>query len=103
MIPGMAKKTQRTPWRQRRDRLFEIIFKKRALRFFNKLDKFDQERIGRKIEKLKVNPELGKPMIGKLAGLWSLRIGKYRALYQIKRGQLLILILDLGHRKNVYG
>ncbi len=59
--------------------------------------------IGRKIEKLKTNPELGKPLVGKLTGLWSLRFGKFRALYQIRRGELLILILNLGHRKNIYG
>lgn len=83
--------------------MYEVKFKERALRFFNKLNKSDQEMIGRKIEKLKTNPELGKPLVGKLTGLWSLRFGKFRALYQIRRRELLILILNLGHRKNIYG
>ncbi|MBU4070488.1 MAG: type II toxin-antitoxin system RelE/ParE family toxin, partial [Nanoarchaeota archaeon] len=39
---------------------------------------------------------------GRLAGLWSLRFGKYRALYQIRREKLLVLVLRIGYRKNVY-
>ena len=82
--------------------MYNIKFKKRALKFFNKLNTSDQEIIGKKIEKLKTNVELGKPLTGNLSGLWSLRFGKYRALYQIQGGELIILILDLGHRKNIY-
>jgi len=40
--------------------------------------------------------------VGKLAGLWSLRIGDYRALYQIRHNELIILVLKIGHRKNIY-
>jgi mRNA interferase RelE/StbE len=48
------------------------------------------------------NPELGKPLVGRLSGLWSLRVGNYRAIYSIKNNELLVLVLRLGHRKNVY-
>jgi len=82
--------------------MFRIIFDKKAAIFFKKLDSENQIRIGKKIEDLKINPELGKPLTGNLSGLWSLRIGKYRLRYQIRRGELLILILKLGHRKNIY-
>ena len=82
--------------------MYSLVFHKGALRFFNKLDKFDQEAIGKKIEKLKQNPFLGKPLIGKFVGMWSLRIGKYRVLYQINQNKLIIFILDVGHRKNIY-
>lgn len=82
--------------------MYKIIFEKPAEKFFRKLDKKDQERIGRKILELENNPELGKPLTGKLAGLWSLRSGDYRALYQIRHNELLILVLKIGHRKNAY-
>ncbi|MBU4116400.1 MAG: type II toxin-antitoxin system RelE/ParE family toxin [Nanoarchaeota archaeon] len=45
---------------------------------------------------------MGKILTGRLAGLWSLRFGKYRALYQIRREKLLVLVLRIGYRKNVY-
>ncbi len=82
--------------------MYKLIFHKDALRFFNKLDKFIQEKIGKKIEKLIQNPFLGKPLTGNLVGLLSLRIGKYRVIYQIKYDELVIFVLDVGHRRNVY-
>ena len=82
--------------------MFNIIFDKKAAIYFKKLDSENKIRIGKKLENLKTNPELGKPLTGNLSGLWSLRIGKYRLIYQIKNQELVIFILDLGHRKNVY-
>ena len=82
--------------------MYEIVFDKKALSFLEKLDKNTQNIIGKKIENLKTNPELGKPLTGKLGGLWSLRTGNYRAIYQIRHNELVILILKIGHRKNIY-
>jgi mRNA interferase RelE/StbE len=82
--------------------MYEIKFKKPALKFFEKLTNFDQEIIGKKIENLKTIPKLGKPLTGNLSGLWSLRVGKYRVLYEIKENILLIYVLNIGHRKNIY-
>jgi len=82
--------------------MYKLDFDKKALKFFKKLDKFSQERIGKKLENLKLNPQLGESLIGNLSGLWKLRIGKYRVIYKIVENKLLILVLDLGHRKNIY-
>ena len=82
--------------------MYTLIFKKDAERFLRKLDKENQKRILEKLKQLKGNPELGKPLIGNLSGLWSLRIGKYRVLYQMFQDKLVIVILDIGHRKNIY-
>lgn len=76
--------------------MFKLEFASSALRFFKKLDNFEREKIGKKFEALKRNPELGKPLTGKLAGHWSLRIEKYRAVYRIINNELVILILKLG-------
>jgi len=82
--------------------MHEIFFSKEAEDFLNKLDNNIKKRISSKIELLKANPELGKPLTANLAGLWSLRIGDFRVIYQIKNQELAILIIKLGHRKNVY-
>ncbi|OGX33586.1 MAG: hypothetical protein A3I43_01315 [Omnitrophica WOR_2 bacterium RIFCSPLOWO2_02_FULL_50_19] len=47
-------------------------------------------------------PEQGKTLRGKLSGLYSHRMGSYRIIYEIHRHKLLVIILDLGHRKDVY-
>lgn len=81
---------------------YRILLSPKSSLFLKKLNKEDRERIERKLADLSNNPELGKPLVGRLSGLWSLRIGDYRAVYEIKHNELLILVLKLGHRKNVY-
>lgn len=82
--------------------MYEIVFQSKAEKFLKKLDKFEQNIIANKLEQLMVNPRLGKPLVANLAGLWSLRIGKYRAIYQIVDNKLVIYVLNIGHRKNIY-
>jgi len=67
------------------------------------LDLKEKLRLENELKKLKDNPELGKPLSGKLSGLWSLRTGKYRAIYKIIQEELHIFVLNVGHRRNVYG
>jgi len=82
--------------------MYIIILEKEAEKFLGKIDKTIAERITKKIHELKNNPELGKPLVGRLSGLWSLRIGDYRAVYQIRKSELVVLVLKIGHRKDVY-
>ncbi len=82
--------------------MFEIRVEENAEKFLKKLDETTRKRIIKKLKDLSGNPELGKPLTANLAGLWSLRIGDYRAIYQIKKEELVIFVLKLGHRKNVY-
>jgi mRNA interferase RelE/StbE len=82
--------------------MYSVIFQSRAEKFLKKLDGIHQKMIVEKLKELEQNPELGKPLTGNLTGLWSLRIGDYRTIYQIKHNELIILILKIGHRKNVY-
>lgn len=82
--------------------MYSLNLDKNAKIFLKKLDKSEQERILNKLDDLKDNVELGKPLTGNLAGLWSLRIGKYRALYRILNYKLVIIVLDIGHRKDIY-
>lgn len=81
---------------------YKILLSPKANNFLKKLDKKDKERIENKLRDLREDSELGKPLTGKLSGLWSLRIGDYRVLYQIKDNELVILVLKIGHRKKVY-
>lgn len=82
--------------------MYKLVFQKKPLEFFKKLDKFIQEKIGKKFEQLKENPRLGKPLLSNLSGLWKLRIDKYRLIYQVKDEELIIFVLKIGHRKNIY-
>jgi len=82
--------------------MYQVFLEKPAKKFLDKLDDFNTRRITKRLRNLEKNPQLGKSLIGNLSGLWKLRIGKYRAIYKIVENKLLILVLDLGHRKNIY-
>lgn len=44
----------------------------------------------------------GKPLHGELKGLRSRRFGSYRILYEVRHGELLVVVIDLGHRREIY-
>jgi len=79
---------------------FEIRFTQRFLKNIKVLDREVQVRILRGINILKTNPYVGKPLRGEWKGIYSLRIGDYRVLYQIKKNEVFLLVV--GHRKRVY-
>lgn len=77
----------------------------RAAKSLKSLDKPSKKRIEQFIEQLTTtdNPRrTGKTLQGNLKGLWRYRIGNYRLICQIKDNELIILVLDIGHRKNIY-
>ena len=82
--------------------MYEIFFQPVAERFLKKLDQKERLNVLNKLEELKENPKKGKPLSGNLSGLFSLRIGKYRALYAVIENRLIISVLKIAHRKKVY-
>jgi len=82
--------------------MYEIFLQPPAERFLKKSDNNIKIRIIGKLKKLQLNPRIGIPLTGNLAGLWKLRIGDYKAIYQIFEDKVLISVLKIGHRKNVY-
>jgi mRNA interferase RelE/StbE len=46
-------------------------------------------------------PQGCKKLIGRPAA-WRLRVGVYRVIYEINQGQLSVLVVDLGHRRDIY-
>ena len=81
---------------------YKVLLSKKSNSFLEKLEKSDKERVKNKLRQLSDNPELGKPLVGKLSSLWSLRIGIYRVINQIRKNELVVLVLKIGHRERVY-
>lgn len=82
--------------------MYKLYFQKKAEIFLKKIDKFERNKILKKILELKQNSKIGKPLIGKLTGLFRLRIGNYRAIYQIIEDKLIISVIKIGLKKNIY-
>jgi len=85
---------------------YELVFEKNAEKFINK-HKIEADKFINAFKDIVNNyPEaLQKYDIKKLAGMvdiYRLRIGKYRAVYTIKHNQLIILVLKIGSRGDIY-
>lgn len=81
--------------------MYEIVLTDKAKKQLQKLEKNVQERIVTALEKLRIRPEA---FVTKLVGdpAYKFRVGDYRILLDIDKGTLIILVLKVGHRKNVY-
>ena len=59
-------------------------------------------RVASVFDDLQHDPYQGKPLKGELKGRYSYRIGSYRIVYLIHRQELLVLVIDVGHRRDIY-
>ncbi len=82
---------------------YTIEFSPRAARQFKDLPKQVQVRLKTKIDALSENP---RPRgVEKLKGeddLYRIRVGDFRVIYQVKDNALIVLIVKIGDRKEVY-
>jgi mRNA interferase RelE/StbE len=82
---------------------YTIRFKPAAIRQMEKLPREVQRRLVFKIEALRDDPfPEGCKKLEAVADAWRIRVGDYRIVYQVHRGVLLVLVLTVGHRKDVY-
>jgi mRNA interferase RelE/StbE len=81
---------------------YSIKYTKEAKRKIDKLDPSIRVVIKNAIESLLSNPYKGKPLSYELAGLYSLRTSDYRIIYRIKEKQLIIIVISVGHRREIY-
>lgn len=82
---------------------YNITFTQAAKRQFDKLPRPAKQSVGKTIEQLSSDPRpAGVTKLSGKEALYRIRTGDYRAIYQIQDGQLLILVVKIGHRREVY-
>ncbi len=81
--------------------MYDVFFSDTARKQFKKLGREEQERIISAIERVRIRPEA---YVTKLVGDpgYKLRLGDYRIIMDIDKDKLLILVLKIGHRRNIY-
>lgn len=84
--------------------MWTIQYTEKSRKLFNKLDKPTQKRISHYLDtKVATNARLhGYWLTGDKKGFWRYRVGDYRIIAQLEEDQLLVLIIRVGHRKDVY-
>jgi len=80
---------------------FTVLLHPKAAKALKKVDEQTRSRITEKLRELENHPEkAGKRL--KYSDFWSLRVGDYRAIYEINRNKNQVILLFIGHRKKVY-
>lgn len=81
---------------------YSLRIKRSALKELQRLPKPERVRIVEAIDTLVENPHVGKTLKGELSGLRRIRVGNYRVVYEINEGEVLILVVRIAHRREVY-
>jgi mRNA interferase RelE/StbE len=85
---------------------WKVEFDDRALKELRKLDLQVQRQILRFLRQRVATPDnpkrFGKPLSGDRLGLWRYRIGSYRLICRIEENRIVVLVLGVGHRKDVH-
>lgn len=80
---------------------YHVIFSDLALKQLRKLDREIGQRIISALERIRIRPDA---YVKKLVGDegYRLRVGNYRVILDLDKEKLIILVLRIGHRRNVY-
>jgi len=85
---------------------YRVVFTEKSKKQLSKLDRSNSALIIGWIEKNIEgceNPRIHeKGLLGNKSGQWRYRIGDYRAICQIRDEEVIILVLEVGHRKHIY-
>ena len=86
---------------------YRVEYTEKAVKNLRKLDKHTRRLIiawiDKNIENCE-NPRVhGKGLVENKSGQWRYRIGYYRVICEIKDSEVIVLVLEVGHRREVYG
>ncbi len=85
---------------------FRVVFSEEALKQIKKLDKYTASLITgwlrKNIEGCSDPRQHGKGLTANRRGQWRYRVGDYRIIAKIQDDKIIVLVLEIGHRKNVY-
>ena len=83
--------------------MYKLFIDDKVVKDLRKIDKAWQTKIIANIKtKLVKDPYLGKKLVGDLSPYYRYRVGDYRVLYEIVESKVLIIVVKIKHRKNVY-
>ncbi len=81
--------------------MYSVVIEKQALKYINKLDRPNAKRIRDAIDLIAEDPSIGEPLTNHSAQ-YKYRVGSYRILYDVYETQLVICVVKVGPRGDVY-
>ncbi len=82
--------------------MWTLRLSKQASEFFENLTGKHRHQVANGLDQIALDPRQGKALRGDLKGYWSYRVGIYRILYVIRDREIIVEVLRIQHRKEVY-
>lgn len=82
--------------------MYAVEFLPSAVRTLAKLEPVVRRRIARRIDRLAEDPRSGAVKLRGVDDVWRARVGDYRILYQIEDERFVVVVISVGHRRDVY-
>ncbi|MEM6457541.1 MAG: type II toxin-antitoxin system RelE/ParE family toxin [Acidobacteriota bacterium] len=82
---------------------WSVKIKRSAAKELRSIAEADRTRLIAAIDALAAEPYRGTALKGQLTGLRRIRVGVYRIIYEIRDGELVVLVVRVKHRRDVYG
>lgn len=84
--------------------MYKLVPTRRFIKQLKKLDRYTQKLITNYLQTnvLKAPRQHGKVLVGNRVSQWRYRIGNYRVIVQIVDDELVVAILEVGHRRDIY-
>ncbi|SBW19307.1 type II toxin-antitoxin system RelE family toxin [Protofrankia symbiont of Coriaria ruscifolia] len=83
---------------------YEVEWTTRALRELRKLDRTAARRVLLAVTRLADDPRPAgaRALVGEPSGMLRLRVGDYRVVYLVDEGRIVVTVVRVGHRREVY-
>ena len=82
--------------------IYSLKIKGSAAKEIERLPHSDRLRVVAAIDDLKEHPHSGTLLKGQFTGLRRIRVGHFRVIYEVQDAILIVLVLRVGHRRDVY-
>ena len=82
--------------------MWTIRLSTQAFEFLQTVQAKSKRQLENGLHCLHLDPYTGKALKGELKGYWSYRVGQYRMIYVIKNKEVIVEVLRIHHRKEVY-
>lgn len=81
---------------------WSVQIKASAAKALHKVHPQHRKRLVAAIDRLAAEPHAGSVLKGEFAGLRRIRVGSYRIVYEARQRELVILVVRVAHRRDVY-
>lgn len=81
---------------------YSVSIKRSALKALERISRNDRLRIVEAIDGLRTQPTAGSVLKGEFVGLRRIRVGVYRVVYEVQDEVLTVLVIRIGHRREIY-